>query len=154
MGDIAFLAVVVVAVYTILIVLTAILRPIVFAFEPIFGMLNMLIWFLHNPLRFAQRNISTSTSRGLSVTLALTGISLIWMVFIYIVLTPLRIINAIYYDIILFSAVSLSDNLQELINPKLGKMKYRKGINYFVFYVLTLPIRLIMFVINGGGVCD
>jgi len=137
--------------YLCLITVTAILRPIVFAFEPIFGLINYLIWFLHNPLRFAQKNIKTGTSRGLSLTLALTGISLIWMVFIYIVLTPLRILTALYYDIILFSAVSLSDNLQELINPKIGNMKYKKGISYVFFYIVTFPFRLLMFVINGGA---
>lgn len=137
--------------YFVLMLVTAVLRSVVFAFEPLFNFINWIIWFLHNPLRFTQRNIKTGTSRGISLTLMLTGISLVWMIFIYFLLFPLRIINAIYYDIILFSAVSLADNLHELINPKIGKMKYRKGIKYLFFYIITIPFRLVMFVVNGGA---
>ncbi len=137
--------------YVVIILLTAILRPLVFAFEPFFSLINWIIWFLHNPLRFAQKNIKTGTSRGLSLTLMFSGIGLIWMLLIYIALSPLRIITALYYDVILFSAVSLADNLQEFIKPKLGKMKYRKGINYIFFYLITIPFRLFMFIANGGA---
>ena len=61
--------------------IAAFIRPIVFLFEPLFNFLNYILWFLQNPLRWAQKDIKSGVSRGIFLTVTLTGLSLVWFVF-------------------------------------------------------------------------
>ncbi len=144
------LALIVVAGYFALIALTTLLRPIVFIFEPLFSWVNRFQWFIQNPLRFAWRKSQTSTSRGTFLFLTLTGLTAIWWIVSYFLTLPLRIITGVYYDILLFSAVSFADNMQEFLKPKRGKIGHMKGAKFVLVYTLTLPIRFAVLIIKSG----
>lgn len=125
------------------------IRPIVFFLAKPFFWTNKLVWIINNPLRFRWKNPEKGTSRGFFVVISLTGISILWWIFSYIITTPLRIILALYYDIILFLTVSITDNIEEFVNPKIGKLKYKKGIAYLFYYLITLPFRFIKFLFHS-----
>ncbi len=140
----------VVVVYIGLIIITGILRPLVFAVEPVFGIINYLQWVIVNPLRVFWKTIHNNKPRGFFLALSFTGISIIWFILTYFITIPLRIVTAIYYDIILFSAVSFSDNIQEFVNPKRGKIGHTKGYKYLLLYIGTLPYRFVVMSIDTG----
>ena len=75
---------------------------------------------------------------------------MLWWIISYFITIPLRIINGIYYDILLFSAVSFSDNIQEFLQPKRGKLGHISGIKYLILYVLSFPFRFIKMIIKSG----
>lgn len=131
--------------------IAAFIRPLVFVFEPLFQFLNLVLWVLQNPLRWAQKDIKSGFSRGIFLTVTLTGLSLIWFVIIYIVTVPIRVILALYYDVILYISVSLADSLQELVHPKTKGFRNMRGFKYLFRYTWTLPIRFFQFILNGGA---
>ncbi len=124
-------------------------RPLIYWFEILFFWLNRILWFLINPMRFLWKNPNRKSPRGLFMLTTLSGISLAWFVLIYIVTTPIRIILALYYDVLLFLTVSVTDNIEEFISPKIGAMKYKKGLSYGFFYILTLPWRFVRFLFKS-----
>jgi len=136
--------------YFITILITSLLRPLIFAFEPFFRFINYVQWFIRNPIRFFWKNKHAGGSRGVFLALTLTGITVVWWVISYFITLPLRIINSLYYDILLFSAVSFSDNIDEFLKPKRGKLAKRTGFNFFIFYILTFPFRFIKMVVKSG----
>ena len=139
-----------VSIYFALIIFTTLLRPVVFAFEGIFRLINYIQWVLQNPIRFLWKKNDNGKSRGAFVALTLTGLSLLWWIIAYFLTIPLRIINGIYYDILLFSAVSFSDNIQEFLHPKRGKLGHISGFKYLILYILSLPFRFIKMIIKSG----
>jgi len=126
------------------------IRPLIYYFEPIFFQLNKLLWFISNPIRFLWKNPNKGISRSFWVFLTWTGIITSWWVLIYILTIPIRLILAIYYDVILYITVSLTDNIEELINPKIGIIKYKKGFDYIFTYLITIPYRLIKFLFRSS----
>ena len=136
--------------YFITILITSLLRPLVFAFEPIFRGINYIQWFIRNPIRFFWKNKHAGGSRGVFIALTLSGITLVWWVISYFITLPFRIINSLYYDILLFSAVSFSDNIDEFLKPKRGKWRSRSGFKYFALYVLSMPYRFIKMLVKSG----
>ena len=136
--------------YFTLMIATSFLRPLVFAFEPIFRSINYLQWFLLNPIRFLWKNPHKGTSRGFFVALTLMGITVFWWILLYFLTLPLRVITAMYYDILLFSAISFADNIQEFLQPKRGKLGHARGFKRFIRYVVTLPFRFIKMLIKSG----
>ena len=148
--DLMAIIFVLVAGYFILVAFTTALRPLVFAFEGLFRALNYVQWFLHNPVRFLLKNSGNGKSRGFFVVLTLTGITFIWWFIAYFITLPFRVINGVYYDILLFSAVSFADNIDEFLHPKRGKLGHISGFKYFLNYVLTLPFRFIKMIIKSG----
>lgn len=125
------------------------IRPVVFFFAKPFFWINKFVWIINNPLRWYWKNPEKGSSRGFFVVISLTGISILWWIISYIITTPLRIILAIYYNIILFLSVSITDNIEEFVNPKIGKLKYKKGIAYLFHYLITLPFRFIKFLFHS-----
>ncbi len=134
--------------YFVVMLATSFLRGIVFIFEPLFSFINYLQWIIHNPLRFLWKN-KTGFSRGSFLIFAFTGINIAWFCIAYFLTFPFRLVTGIYYDIILYNAVSIADNIQEFLNPKKGKMRYRKGFSYLFFYILGIPYRFVLLVFNG-----
>ncbi|NVK30115.1 MAG: hypothetical protein HWE20_03865 [Gammaproteobacteria bacterium] len=123
----------------------SITRPLIFMFEGVFFFLNQILWFFTNPLRMFWKNRQSGTSRGVFLLTTMTGISVVWWFLIYIISTPIRIVLALYYDVVLFLVVSITDNVEELFDPKIGSLKYKTGLKYFFLYVLTTPWRFIKF---------
>ncbi len=125
------------------------IRPLVFIFEKPFFFINLVVWFFSNPMRYFWKNREESFSRGVFVLITLTGISLVWWIVFYIISLPLRFLLALYYDVVLFLTTSIMDNIEEFVNPKIGKIKYKRGCQYILSYALTLPIRFIKFLFHS-----
>lgn len=136
--------------YFSLIFLTSITRPVVFAFEPVFRMINHFQWFIRNPVRLFWKNKHKNHSRNAFLFLSMTGITLLWWIIGYIVALPFRFINGLYYDVVLYIAVSLADNIDEFLQPKRGKLGHTKGFKFVILYLLTLPFRFIKMIFNSA----
>lgn len=139
-----------VAGYLGLIVITGILRPLVFSIEPVFWAINRVQWFITNPLRRFWKTGTSNKSRGLFLATTYTGLTLLWFIAAYLINSPLRLVSAIYYDVLLFSAVSFSDNIQEFIRPKRGKLGHMKGGKYVALYLVSLPYRFVKMLLRAG----
>jgi len=124
-------------------VLSYILKEVIYIFNPIFFLLNRIQWILYNPLRLLWKNPNSEFSNKSFNLLFYTGIIPIYWIIIHIIATPLRLINAIYFNILLGWSINIYDSLAEVINPKLGKIRHRRGINYLIFWIIGFPIRLI-----------
>jgi hypothetical protein len=60
----------------------------------------------------------------------------------HVALTPIRVINALYFNIILFWSIVFCDSIMELIHPRLGVCRRYKGIRYLWHWLLNFPERL------------
>lgn len=137
--------------YVALLLVSVILRPLVFLFHPLFEAINYVIYATSNPFRIFYKNPRSYKARGLFLLLFLSGVNLGWFVLHYIVTTPLRIITAVYYDVLLFLAVAFSDSIQELLNPKSDGWRHKKkGIGYVFSYVFSFPFRFVGFIFRNG----
>ena len=130
-------------------VLSFILKEAIYIFNPIFFLLNRIQWILYNPLRLFWRNPNSGFSNKSFNLLFYTGIIPIYWIFIHIVSTPLRLINAIYFNILLGWSINIYDSVAEVINPKLGKIRHRPGMNYLFFWIIGFPIRLITMLLKN-----
>jgi len=61
---------------------------------------------------------------------------------LYILLTPLRFLNALYYNVWVHSLWTFSDHLSEVFNPKLKGMRHKKGKEYRKFWTQDFLKRL------------
>jgi len=134
---------------SIFLLLSYILKETIYIFNPIFFLLNRVQWILYNPLRVFFKNPNSNFSYKTFNLLFYTGVIPAYWIFIHIVTTPLRFINAVYFNILLSWSVNIYDSLAEVLNPKLGKMRHRKGWNYLFFWIIGFPIRLFTMVITN-----
>ncbi|MBU0655286.1 MAG: hypothetical protein KJ914_09165 [Gammaproteobacteria bacterium] len=132
-------------VVTALLVATFLLRHVIWFLRHPFYLLNEIQWFLYNPLRLFQKNTSGNGGRWLFRLLLGTLVAPLYWVGIHILMTPLRMLNAIYFDLLLYWSVMLDDGIQEVFHPKLGSYRYESGLRYFLHWLLGLPWRLARF---------
>ena len=119
--------------------LTAIVFPqLAWAVRHPFLIANWLQWLLSDPLRHVLRDRSADWPRRL--WLALAPIEIVYWVAAYVALAPLRLLNAIYFDMVLFWSVTLRDSLMDLVAPA-----YRRHSRwaYARAWVRWLPQRLL-----------
>ena len=128
----------------------AVLRRVLWAFSGLFFLLDELMWLLYNPLRGFMKNRDRVANRFFFYLLTFLLLKPIWQVTVWILTTPIRIITAIYFDVVVYLFVMLSDSLEELFNPKLGAMRFHKGFSYLWRWAAFLPKRLIWFVLKGS----
>ena len=129
--------------------LSFILKEAIYILNPIFFLLNRIQWLLYNPLRFFWKNPNSNFSNKSFNLLFYTGIIPLYWITIHSLSTPLRLINAIYFNILLSWSINIYDSLAEVINPKLGKIRHRIGLNYLFFWIIGFPIRLIKMLIKN-----
>jgi hypothetical protein len=67
----------------------------------------------------------------------------------YILLAPLRLLNAIYYNIVIYSFWNVRDHIGDIFSPKAGKWQRRKGFKYFFFWLFGLPFRIVKYGLTG-----
>jgi len=133
----------------ILLVVIYILKETIYIFNPIFFFLNRIQWIIYNPLRIFWKNPDSGMSNKIFNLLFYTGIIPVYWITIHILSVPLRLINAIYFNILLGWSLNIYDSLAEVINPKLGKMRFRRGFNYFIYWIIGFPFRLLKMIINN-----
>lgn len=122
-------------------ILAVIARPILWLVSPIFFFLNRIMWFFHNPLRFSLRRRGSGIDRA-NFLLFYPVIGLYWLL-IYVCMAPIRLINAIYFDLLLFWSLSFSDKMAEVFFPKRAPVYRRsKGIVFLFHWIVRFPIRL------------
>lgn len=61
----------------------------------------------------------------------------------YFLSTPLRFVNAVFYNLVLYNLATIYDRLGEIFFPKRGVIRYRDGSNYLLFWSIGLPMRII-----------
>lgn len=139
--------------YFILIMIMAALRHVLWWFSSLFFLIDEFMWFLYNPLRSLmkvdKKVHQRSIYRKAYVLLTYTLIAPLYKLTIYFVTTPLRVITAIYYDVLMYLLVSTMDTIDELFKPSLRKMRHRKGFSYFWRWIVFFPYRLCWFVFKN-----
>lgn len=109
-----------------------------------------LVWFLYNPLRFLMKDHSARRSRGFFVLFSVLLVKPLYQTAVYLLTTPVRVITAIYFDVVMYLLVMTSDTIDELFNPKLGKMRHKKGFAYAWRWLVFLPYRFFWFVAKNS----
>lgn len=139
----------------VLLVVIYILRDIVWALRYPFLFLNWLQWTLYNPLRDLWTDPGDGRNSLFFSLLLYSGIAPLWWLVIHLALTPLRLVNAIYFNILLFWSVVFCDGLSELIHPKLGYGKASGSSHQLWRWFRYFPYRLYMlFKRNGGALLE
>jgi hypothetical protein len=128
----------------IILIATFIFRKIVWFFSPLFVAFNYLQWILYNPLRFMLKNPNSEFGR-LFFILTNFPFAFIYWLFIHALTTFIRIINSLYFDILVYWSVMLDDSLQEVFMPKRGKYRREHGFKYYYHWFFALPWRMIKF---------
>ena len=144
--DVLLFVISIVLLIILLLATTFIFRKIVWVFNPIFLFMNYFQWIFYNPLRFIFKSTISESGRRVHLFLLTTLISPFYWIVIHITMTPLRVINSLYYDIILYWSVMLDDTINEVFNPKLGKYRSQNGFKYIFHWIYALPWRIIIFV--------
>lgn len=108
-----------------------------------------LVWFLYNPFRFLMKDHRAKRSRGFFVLFSVLLVKPMYQTAVYLVTTPIRIVTAIYFDVVMYLLVMTSDTIDELFQPKLGSMRHRKGFAYFWRWIVFLPYRFVWFAIKN-----
>jgi len=118
-----------------------ILGPVAFwVLDPLFSALNHLQYIAQRPYRLLLRRPS-SVLRSLYVVLF--PATLVADVILYTCALPLRLFNAIYYDLCVLNLATARDALGELLLPRRGRARSLKGLAYLSHWITTFPSRLV-----------
>ena len=122
--------------------LITVLRKALWLFSSVFLLLDQAMWFLYNPLRSFMKNREENANRVFFYLLSVLLLKPLWQIGVWVVTAPLRLVVALYFDVLVYLFVMLSDSLDELVNPKLGAMRFKKGFEYGWRWVVFFPKRL------------
>lgn len=128
---------------------TFILRKVIWLISPIFFFINYVQWILYNPLRFMLKNPNSEFGRRLFIFLHITTIAPVYWLIIHILTIPLRVVNSLYFDVLVYWSVMLDDSLSEVFMPKCDKYRHMHGFKYFFRWIFALPYRLLKFVFRS-----
>lgn len=117
----------------------------VFAFRDViwllnypFMLLNWMQWILYNPLRFLWKNTANGWSALIFGLLRYSFIAFFWWLIVHILLIPIRLLNALYFNVLLYWSVIFCDSIFEFWFPRLKYGQYRGFRGWFIY----LPLRL------------
>jgi len=133
----------------IILIATFIFRKIVWFCSPIFFFINYLQWILYNPLRFMLKNPNSEFGRRLFIFLHAFQIAPLYWLLIHFLTIPLRVVNSLYFDILVYWSVMLDDSLQEVFMPKRGKYRKLHGFKYCSRWFFALPYRFLVFLFRS-----
>ena len=71
----------------------------------------------------------------------------LWQMPLYVILTPLRFVNAIYYNLVIHCSFELFNYLVEVVVPT----KDNEGGDYYLLWVAMLPWRILKYLIWHGS---
>ncbi len=131
------------------------LRNVVWALRYPFLFFNWLMWVLANPLRDAWTDPSKQKASLSYFLLVISGIGPAYWLLMHLALTPLRFINAIYFDIVLYWSVVFCDSFTELIHPRLKYRVNSRNCHYLCRWFLFFPLRFFrIFQRNGLAILE
>ncbi len=131
--------------------LVFVLRDIVWAVRYPFLILNWLQWTLYNPLRDLWTDPGSNKAALVFGLLRYSFIAPLWWLLIHIITTPLRLVNALYFNIVLYWAVIFCDSITEWLHPRLKYGQYRGIKAWFLYF----PLRLFnVFKRNGAALLE
>lgn len=148
-SDTGYYVAIVLGFYAAIVLLIALLRRALWIFSGVFFFIDELMWFLYNPLRSFMKDVNGSRGRMGFHLFSLLLIKPVWQLSIWVLTTPLRIVTAVYFDVLMYLFVMLSDSVDELLHPKLGKMRHRKGLDYAWRWIFGLPARIVWLIIKN-----
>lgn len=125
----------------ILFLVAQILSHVVWALRYPFLFTNWLQWFLACPVQHLLRNQRSCLPRFAFMTFAPLRIA--YGVAAYVMLTPVRLVNAIYFDLLLFWSVTMRDGLADLFAPRHAIYRNRAGLTYGFLWLLLSPLRVL-----------
>lgn len=107
-----------------------------------FSLLNSLQYFFQKPWRVILKKHSKITYffyRYLRIVSFIIKFTLCFF------LTPLRFINAVYYNLWIYGLWNIRDHFADIFNPKVKGMRFRKGFPYFLYWFFGLPFRILKY---------
>lgn len=119
-----------------------------FPFYPIallFRWLNYAQYFLQAPWRYFFKKYNSFLPRTFRKSSITPVIRHIFISIFYIICLPLRIVNAVYYNMIVRTLMGLKDVLSEIIAPKLNGMRFKQGFDYLWHWLLRLFNRVAIY---------
>ncbi len=137
----AFLVGSVALIYLAVIIIILVLRRALWYLAFVFFLIDDLMWFLYNPFRSFMKNQEAKVNRVGYYTSTVLLLKPIWQIGIWFLTTPLRVVTALYFDVLVYMFVAVSDSIEELLHPKLKRMRNRKGFSYWSGWVLGFPVR-------------
>ena len=115
--------------YILILVFIYMFRGVLWWFSGAFYLVDEFMWLLYNPLRVFMRankkqreGVKGKVTRGSFLLFTTFLIAPAYKLVIYFLTTPLRLLTAIYFDVIMYLFVMASDTIEELFNPKLGEV--------------------------------
>lgn len=131
------------------------LRHVIWHLRYPFLLLNWVQWISYNPIRYNWRDPEKITSHLSFSVLLLTGLAPLWWIIMHVALTPIRIINALYFNIILYWTVNLCDSIAELFYPKKKEYRHLRGRKYWKLWFKGFPKRFLhVFSRNGSALLE
>lgn len=100
---------------------------------------NRLQWFLIAPYRRWMRDPRSEWPHRLF--LLLSPLLILYRLLAYLLLAPLRLWNALYFDVLLFWSVALRDGIADLVHPPYTQTRFR----YVLRWLYLFPWRLVRF---------
>ena len=131
-----------VAAFALVFLCAALFGNVLWRAAPAFFLIDELIWFLYNPVRFLLKNQQVHRQNWQRIALQTFIIKPLYQLMIYIVTTPLRIINALYFDIFIYIWVMANKSLTQLFRPNHRLIRHSTGIAYLFWCILLCPLRL------------
>lgn len=138
------------AIYLFSIVLISMLRKALWVFSSAFFLLDELMWFLYNPFRTFMKNREGKANRIFFFLFTTLLLKPVWQFFVWIMTTPIRFVTALYFDVLMYLFVMVSDSLDELLHPKLGAMRFKKGFGYWWRWFAFFPKRLVWLILKNS----
>ena len=105
-----------------------------------FSLLNRLQYILQRPFRSALKKESKTVRRLHKIRIFHWTYNLV----MYFVLAPLRFVNAVWYDLLVYGVFSLKDHYLEIFRPRVNLWtRQKKGFVYFLYWLFGLPVRVL-----------
>lgn len=136
--------------YLLALVAIGVLRRALWLISTPFFLLDQLTWFLYNPLRSLMKDRESGYNRFGFYLMTFFLLKPIWQLSVWVLTLPVRFITALYFDVLMYLFIMVSDGFDELFFPKLGAMRFKKGSAYVWSWVLGFPYRFGWFIVKNA----
>ncbi|MEM6723619.1 MAG: hypothetical protein AAF598_06245 [Bacteroidota bacterium] len=130
--------------------LLAALPRFIWAGAPFFLALNQAQWYLHHPFRGIFKDSRSPWPRRWYFLGSPIWIT--WFFIVYLGLMPIRCLNALYFDLLLFWSVNLRDQMADLWDPKSQGFRFKTSWAYYRLWLWNFPFRLGRSLLRSTGI--